>query len=1077
MLSHLINGSVRLRWLVAALALVLLGFGISELVRLPIDAVPDITNRQVVMTSIAPALGPEEVESQVTFPLETALAGIPGLVETRSLSRHGLSQITAVFTEDTDIYFARNLVNERVQTARSSLPDDVEFSMGPLATGLGEVFIWTVEFEGAAARGAYLTPEGRRLQNELARATYLRTVQDWIIAPQLRNVAGVAGVDVQGGYVKEYAVRPDPARLAAYGIGLSELVEALSHANRVAGAGYITRAGEAYVVRADARVRNVEELAQTPIGNRHGLIVRVSDVATVGEGRAPRLGSASENGREVVIGTALMLAGENSRTVAARVGDRLEEINRSLPQGIVAKPVLDRTKLVDATIRTVEHNLAFGALLVIAVLFFMLGNVRAALITAAVIPLSFLFAAIAMNRFQISGNLMSLGALDFGLIVDGAVVIIENTLHRLGLRRAELDRPLAPSERIAVAAEAAREMARPAAFGQAIILLVFLPLLTFEGVEGKMFTPMAATVMFALAGAFLLSLTFVPAMAALFLKVPEHAAEDTRLSRAAKVRLEPWLRTAVANPKRVAMGALAALLVGLASFFALGREFIPQLDEHDMLVQAVRVPSTSLEQAQEMQFQVERALLTMPEVALVFTRTGTAELASDPMPPNVSDTFVMLKPREEWPDPGLPKAELVERAEETLGRLLGSNYEFTQPIQMRFNELIAGVRSDVAVKIYGDDFETLAAQAEQVASVLRSIEGAADVRVEQVSGQPTITANVDRTAAAALGIHASDAAEALSIALGGREAGQVLEGDRRFDVVVRLDENLRSDPAAMAQLPVIPEGAENGSAVPVPLSSVAQFETVEGPNQISRENGKRRITVQTNVRGRDLGSFVAEAQERVRDEVPQPAGYWTDWGGQFENLERASQRLMLIVPLVFLTIGILLFLAMRSVTDALLVFAGVPLALVGGAVALLLRGMPFSISAAVGFIAVSGVATLNGLVLMQSIRKQQSEEAGPREASILGALSRLRAVLTTALVAILGFVPMAIATGAGAEVQKPLATVVIGGLATSTALTLFVLPSFAAWATERRPLLLWERVRGKLAGLRRRSASTSGDRA
>jgi len=1074
MLSQLINGSVRLRWLVAALALVLLGFGIRELVRLPIDAVPDITNRQVVMTSIAPALGPEEVESQVTFPLETALAGIPGLVETRSLSRHGLSQITAVFTEDTDIYFARNLVNERVQTARSSLPDGVEFSMGPLATGLGEVFIWTVEFEGAAARGSYLTPEGRRLQDELERATYLRTVQDWIIAPQLRNVPGVAGVDVQGGYVKEYAVRPDPARLAAYGIGLSELVEALSHANRVAGAGYITRAGEAYVVRADARVRNVEELAQTPIGNRHGLIVRVSDVATVGEGRAPRLGSASENGREVVIGTALMLAGENSRTVASRVGDRLEEINRSLPQGIVAKPVLDRTKLVDATIRTVEHNLAFGALLVIAVLFFMLGNVRAALITAAVIPLSFLFAAIAMNRFHISGNLMSLGALDFGLIVDGAVVIIENTLHRLGLRRAELERPLAPSERIAVAAEAAREMARPAAFGQAIILLVFLPLLTFEGVEGKMFTPMAATVMFALAGAFLLSLTFVPAMAALFLKVPEHAAEDTRLTRVAKARLEPWLRTAVANPKRVAMGAVAALLVGLASFLALGREFIPQLDEHDMLVQAVRVPSTSLEQAQEMQFQVERALLTMPEVALVFTRTGTAELASDPMPPNVSDTFVMLKPREEWPDPRLPKAELVERAEETLGRLLGSNYEFTQPIQMRFNELIAGVRSDVAVKIYGDDFNTLSAQAEEVASVLRSIEGAADVRVEQVSGQPTITAKVDRTAAAALGIHASDAAEALSIAFGGREAGQVLEGDRRFDVVVRLDENLRSDPAAMAQLPVIPEGAQGGTAVPVPLSSVAQFETIEGPNQISRDNGKRRITVQANVRGRDLGSFVAEARERVAEQVPQPPGYWADWGGQFENLERASQRLMLIVPLVFLTIGVLLFLAMRSVTDALLVFAGVPLALVGGAVALLLRGMPFSISAAVGFIAVSGVATLNGLVLMQSIRMQQYEGADAREASILGALSRLRAVLTTALVAILGFVPMAIATGAGAEVQKPLATVVIGGLATSTVLTLFVLPSFTAWTREHKAVMWWDQVRKTVAGLRRRIGRSHG---
>jgi len=1045
-LHRLIDLSVRYRWVVAGLALVLLAFGMRELLRLPIDAVPDITNRQVVVTSVAPALGPEEVESQVTYPLETALAGIPGLVETRSISRHGLSQITAIFTDATDIYFARNQVNERLQAAREALPQEVESNLGPIATGLGEVYIWTVEFQGAAAEGVYVTPEGRRLTNERERATYLRTVQDWIIAPQLRTVEGVAGVDVLGGYVREYAVRPDPARLASYGIGLKQLVEALEHANRIAGAGYVTRAGEAYVVRTDARVRTVEELAQTPVARRGGLVVRVSDVASVGEGRAPRLGSASENGREVVVGTALMLAGENSRTVAARVGERLAEINRSLPPGVVANPVLDRTKLVDATIATVEHNLAFGALLVIAVLFFMLGNVRAALITAAVIPLSFLAAAIAMNRFGISGNLMSLGALDFGLIVDGAVVVIENTLALLGARQASLGRPLSVSERLGVAAEAARQMARPAAFGQAIILLVFAPLLAFEGVEGKMFTPMAATVMFALAGAFVLSLTFVPAMAAIVLRGGGSAEHETRLTRSIRIRFEPWLRSAVARPGRVAAGALVAVALGLAAFLSLGREFIPQLDEHDMLVQAVRVPSTSLEQAQEMQFRVERVLKAMPEVSLVFTRTGTAELASDPMPPNVSDTFVMLKPREQWPDPRLPKAELIQRMERALGRLLGNNHEFTQPIQMRFNELIAGVRSDVAVKIYGDDFAVLSREAERIAAVLRQVPGAADVRVEQVSGQPTITASVDRTAAAALGVHASDAAEALSIALGGRAAGQVQEGDRRFDVVVRLDDAARSDPSVMAQLPVIPEEAAPGSAAPVPLSSIARFDTAEGPNQISRENGKRRITVQLNVRGRDLGSFVAEAQRRVAEEIRVPSGYWLDWGGQFENLERASQRLMLIVPIVFLLIGGLLWLAMRSAIDAALVFAGVPLALVGGALALLARGMPFSISAAVGFIAVSGVATLNGLVLMQSIRQRMSEGVGAVEAAIDGATSRLRAVLTTALVAILGFVPMAVASGAGAEVQKPLATVVIGGLACATILTLVVLPSLFAWA-------------------------------
>lgn len=1050
MLERLIDVSVRYRWLVALLAVLLVAVGLRELIRLPIDAVPDVTNRQVAITTVAPALGPEEVESQVTFPLESALAGIPGLTETRSISRHGLSQITAVFTDDTDIFFARNLINERLQSARDVLPGGAEPTMGPIATGLGEVFIWTVEFTAAHANRPYVTPEGDRLTTDKEKATYLRTVQDWIIAPQLRTVPGVAGIDALGGYVKEYAVQPDPAKLSAYGIGLVQLVEALEHANRVAGAGYITRAGEAYIVRADARVRTLEELAQTPLARRGGQVVRVADVASVRIGQAPRLGSASENGREVVVGTALMLAGENSRTVAARVGDRLEDINRTLPQGVFARPVLDRTKLVDATINTVEHNLAFGALLVLAVLFVMLGNVRAAVIAAAVIPLSFLFAAIAMNRFGISGNLMSLGALDFGLIVDGAVVVVENTLRRLGLQRSELKRALTPGERLAAAAAAAREMARPAAFGQAIILLVFAPLLTFEGVEGKMFIPMAATVMLALAGAFVLSLTFVPAMAALIIREPRQGHEETKAAHAARRRFEPWLRRAVANPKGVAIGGVAALAIGLAAFLSLGREFAPTLDEHDMLVQALRVPSTSLEQAQDMQFQVERVLSAMPEVELVFTRTGTAELASDPMPPNISDTFVMLKPRDAWPDPRLPKSALIARMEDRLGKLLGNSYEFTQPIQMRFNELIAGVRSDVAVKIYGDDFATLSRTAEAVAAALRKVEGAADVRVEQVTGQPTITATVDRTAAAALGVHASDVADALAIGLGGRAAGQVLEGDRRFDVVVRLDEASRADSAVIAQLPVIPEEAEPGAVTPVPLATVARFDTLEGPNQIGRENGKRRIIVQANVRGRDLGSFVAEARDGVAREVQVPAGYWLDWGGQFENLERASARLTVIVPLVVLLICVLLIMALGSVAEAALVFACVPLALVGGALALLLRGMPFSISAAVGFIAVSGVATLNGLVLMQAIKARLGVGVPPMEAVVTATGARLRAVLTTALVAILGFVPMAVALGAGAEVQKPLATVVIGGLISATLLTLLVLPTFARVILERR---------------------------
>ncbi len=1053
MLNRLIDLSVRFRWIVVLLAVALFAFGLRQLSRLPIDAVPDITNRQVQINTIAPALGPEEVERQVTFPLETALAGAPGLIETRSLSRHGFSQITAVFTEDTDLYFARTLINERLQAARANLPDGLEPGMGPPVTGLGEVYIWTVEFKGAAARtgAAYVTPEGETLRTDIEKATYLRTVQDWIVAPQLKTINGVAGVDVLGGYVKEYAVHPDPAKLAARGISLPQLVEALEHSNRIAGAGYVQRGGEAYIVRTDARVKSLAELADTPIGRRGGAVVKVSDVATVAIGHAPRLGSASENGREVVIGTALMLVGENSRTIAARVDERLKAIAPSLPPEVIIKPVLDRTRLVDATIRTVEHNLTVGALLVIAVLFFALGNFRAALITALVIPLSFLIAAIAMRRFGISGNLMSLGALDFGLIVDGAVVVIENTLGRLALRRQSEGRDLTAGERLSVSVEASKEMARPAAFGQAIILLVYAPLLTFEGVEGKMFTPMAATVMFALAGAFVLSLTLVPALTALAVREPK-GHDETKVMKAVRTRFEPVLRAAVARPKAVAGGAVLALVLGLVAFFALGREFAPTLDEGDLLVQASRVPSISLEESQAMQFEVEKVLSDQPEVALVFTRTGTAEIASDPMPPSASDTFVILKPRKDWPDPGLSKAKLVERMEGDLSKLIGNAYEFTQPIQMRFNELIAGVRSDVAVKVYGDDFAAMSRTADQVAATLRKVPGAADVKVEQISGQPTITASVDRTAAAALGVHASDAADALEIGLGGREAGHILEGDRRFDVVVRLDDAKRADPAAMGQLPVVSE-SEGGTAIP--LSSIARFDTAEGPNQVSRENGKRRIVVQANVRGRDLGGFVADAQAAVARDVKPTPGSWLDWGGQFENLERASARLGVIVPVVFLVIAVLLFMALGSATEAALVFACVPLALVGGALALLLRGMPFSISAAVGFIAVSGVATLNGLVLMQSIKQRMEGADDVAAAAIDGTVGRLRAVLTTALVAILGFIPMALAIGPGAEVQKPLATVVVGGLLTSTVLTLLVLPSFYVWLARRKekPLL------------------------
>ena len=1066
MFNAIIAASVRFRWFVVIAVVLVAGLGLLELTKLPIDAVPDITNRQVQITTVAPALAPEQIERQVTYPLETSLAGIPGLTSTRSLSRNGFSQITAIFTDETDIYFARQQVAERLAAAREGLPEGVEPAMSPITTGLGEVLMWTVDYvpfnsQNLAQPGqpgwqpgrVYLTPEGERLTTPEQRATYLRTVQDWIIAPQMRGAEGLAGVDTVGGYVKEYAVRPDPARLSGYGLGFGDLVEALERANTQAGAGYIQRAGEALVVRTDALASTVEDLAQAPVVNRGGLVVRVADVATVEIGREPRLGGASRDGHEAVLGTALMIAGGNSRTVAQAAAERLEQVDDSLPPGIVATTVLNRSELVNSTIATVARNLTEGALLVVLVLFLLLGNIRAATITALMIPLSFLFAVIGMNRFGISGNLMSLGALDFGLMVDGGVVVIENTLLLLTQRRAQLGRLLTRHERLDVAVQSARQMVKPAAFGQLIILLVFAPLLMLEGVEGKTFQPMGATVMLALVGAFIFSFTFVPAMTALLVRDPKsvHVGPDgevveheTRILRFARRYIQPAIQAAVARPKVVLISALAALAVGAVSFMALGREFIPTLDEGDIAMQALRVPSASLEQSLAMQMVLERAITAQPEVETMFSRTGTAEAAVDPMPPNISDSVIVLKDRSEWPDPGLEKEALIERIEQIAGQQIGNNFEFSQPIELRFNELISGVRTDLAVMVYGDDFATLQRVADQVAGSLRETTGAADVRVEQASGLPTLTVSVDRIAAASYGLSAADVSEAVSAGIGGAEAGTIFEGDRRFDVVVRLPEAARNDPAALAALPVVSE-----TGVVVPLSSVARIQTGEGPNQISRENGSRRMVVQANVRGRDLGGFVADAQDRVA-EIELPAGVYLDWGGQFENLKRAEQRFSIVIPIVFVLIGVLLFMALGSFAEAGLVFVCVPLALVGGALALLLRGMPFSVSAAVGFIAVSGVATLNGLVLMQAIRQRLNEGLPAKVAAIEGAASRLRAVLTTALVAIVGFIPMALAHGAGAEVQKPLATVVIGGLLTATALTLLVLPTFAAKAVRHR---------------------------
>ncbi|HMM45980.1 MAG TPA: CusA/CzcA family heavy metal efflux RND transporter [Candidatus Macondimonas sp.] len=1067
MFKTIIEKSVQFRWAVVFAATLVMAYGLFQLSRLPIDAVPDITNRQVQINTVAPALAPAQIERQVTYPLETALAGIPGLTSTRSISRNGFSQVTAIFTDQTDIYFARQQVGERMREVEEDLPEGVTPMMSPVTTGLGEVLMWTVDFTpfdpdktaspgepGWQANEIYLTPEGERLTTAEERATYLRTVQDWIIAPLMRSAPGLAGVDTIGGYVKEYAVRPNAEQLAAYGLGLGDLVLALERSNIQAGAGFIQRAGEGLIVRADALALTVDDLAQAPITRRDGLVIRVSDVASVGLGRAPRLGAATRNGHEAVLGTALMIAGGNSRTVAQAAAERLVEVNRSLPPDIVAEPVLNRSELVNATIKTVAKNLTEGALLVIAVLFLLLGNLRAAAITALIIPLSFLFAVIGMNRFGISGNLMSLGALDFGILVDGAVIVIEATLLMLGQRRAELGRVLSPVERLNVAAQAARKMVRPAAFGQVIILLVFAPILTLEGVEGKTFQPMAATLMLALVGAFIFSFTFVPAMAALFVREPkmqggEHGHSDdgeheTRLIRFVRAKVEPVIRRVVMRPRAVFAGAVLMLAIGLTAFVSLGREFMPTLDEGNLAMQALRVPSTSLEQSLSMQLALEKALANEPEVKTIFSRTGTAEAAIDPMPTNISDSVIVLHPRAEWPDGSLDKEALIQRFESLVSDQIGNAFEFSQPIELRFNELISGVRTDLAVMVFGDDFDILQRTADQIALKLRGIPGAADVRVEQVSGLPTLTVQIDHAAAAQYGLSAADVSEAVATGIGGTSAGKIFEGDRRFDVVIRLEEVARNDPAQLAALPIV---AADGTVVP--LSSVARIDVREGPNQISRNNGSRRIVVQSNVRGRDLGGFVQEAQTAVAD-VPLPAGVYLTWGGQFENLQRAEARLMMVVPVVFLLIGSLLYMALGTIREAALVFVCVPLALVGGALALLLRGMPFSVSAAVGFIAVSGVATLNGLVLMQAIRERLTAGDLPLEAAAAGASSRLRAVLTTALVAIVGFIPMAIATGSGAEVQKPLATVVIGGLITATVLTLLVLPTFAARATKPR---------------------------
>jgi heavy metal efflux system protein len=1053
MISSIIDFSIRRRWLVVLACLAVSILGAWSLAHVPIDAVPDITNNQVQINTLAPALSPVEIEKQVTFRIETALAGTPGLEYTRSLSRNGFSQVTAVFSDRTNVYFARQQINERLLEIRSSLPPGAEPRIGPVSTGLGEIYMWTVEYAprpGARARdgepgwqsdGAYLTPEGQRLISELERAAYLRTVQDWIIRPQLKSVPGVAGVDSMGGYVKQYHVQPDPSKLIALGLSFGDIGRAIEANNLSRGATTIEQNGEGYVVRATGRVESTADIADIPVSTRASVPVRIKDIADVKIGAQTRTGSASEQGNEVVVGTALMLIGSNSRTVAAAVEAKIDDIRPTLPPDVVLKTVLNRTQLVDATIATVATNLSEGALLVIAVLFVLLGNFRAAVITALVIPVTMLATAFGMWQGRISANLMSLGALDFGLIVDGAVIITENSLRWLGARQHAESRQLTLRERLETVRGATIEVIQPTVYGQLIILLVYVPLLSFSGVEGKMFEPMALTVIIALAAAFVLSITMVPALVAIAITARVRESENAAI-RGLKRLYAPLLARAVASPFPVIAGALVLFAMALLLFYRLGQEFIPTLDEKNIAMHALRIPSTGITQSQAMQFAVEKAVSRFPQVAFVYSKTGTAEIATDPMPPNVSDTFIILKPQDEWPNPHLPKEALIADIERAVKELPGNAYEFTQPIQMRFNELLAGVRGDIAVKVFGDEFEPLVRAANQIAGILRGIAGASDVRVEQVAGLPVLEIATDKAEIARRGLSLSTVQEVIGTAIGGREAGSVFEGDRHFEIMVRLNDAVRGDIEALKNLPVpLPPNAAGQVGSSIPLSQVARFRIMEGPNQISRENGKRRVVVTANVRGRDIASVVADAQARIKERVSLPPGYWLTWGGQFENLIAARQRLMIVVPGCFALIFLLLVTALGSGRDALLVFSAVPLALTGGAVALWLRGMPFSVSAAVGFIALSGIAVLNGLVMLSFIKHLMQQRRSKHEAIIEGALTRLRPVAMTALVASLGFVPMAIATGTGAEVQKPIATVVIGGLISATLLTLFVLPA------------------------------------
>jgi len=1047
MMNYIVPFSIRHRWLLVLAAIGIVGLGLWNFTLLPIDAVPDITNKQVQINTAVTGLSPEEIEKRVTFPIEWAMQGIPGVEEVRSVSFYGVSQVSVVFRDDVDIYRARQLVSERLAEAKESLPQGVGTPfLGPIWTGLGEIYFWAVEAIGPK-------PDGSEYS-----LTDLRSIQDWIVRPQLRGVPGVTEINQIGGYERQYLVRPDPLRLISYHVSFQDIVEALEKNNSNVGGGYIEHRGEQLTVRSTAQIQTLEDIANIKLGTHDGVPFFVRNVAEVVLGNELRTGAGTVDGKEAVVGTAILLYGENSRVVAERVHEKLDRVQSSLPANVRVRTLYNRSYLVNATIETVEKNLAEGAVLVMVVLFLLLGNIRAALIAALAIPVSMLFAVTGMVQGGISGNLMSLGAIDFGIIVDGAVVMIENIMRTLGQQRHVLGRTLTRQERFAGIKQAAAEIARPTTFGVGIIMIVYQPILTLGGVEGKMFKPMAQVVLLALGGALLLTFTLVPALAALLFR-NGISERESWVMRAAKRLYLPILRVAMRMRMLVAACAVAVVFLAGALAARMGTEFIPKLSEGALALQPSRIPSISLSASVRMQQQVEQALLKAfpDEIENIFARTGTSEVVTDVCGQEVSDTYIALKPREQWKK-ATTQNELAEAMEAVVRKLPGQNYEFSQPIELRMNELISGVRSDLAVKIYGEDLRLMTGYAELIADELRRVRGAEDVKIEQTSGLPMVSIEVDRSAVARYGINASDVQDVVAVALAGKEAGQVIVGDRRFKLVVRLADDLRSDVDGISRLPVPIHGAEewerpthgdlafDESPAYVPLSSVARVTLTEGAKQIRREDGKRRVVVTANVRARDLGSFVSEAQEKVEQRLGRlPEGYWLGWGGQFENFIAAKKRLMVVVPLALGLIFVLLFATFGSVRRAILVFTGVPLALTGGVAALWLRGAHLSISAGVGFIALSGVAVLNGLVLVSFIAELMRQGIPCDEAVVQGCTTRLRPVLMTALVASFGFVPMALAQGMGAEVQRPLATVVVGGIVSSTILTLIVLPAIYRW--------------------------------